>query len=433
MLKNMVLAIGAFTGELNNKNADFHFYRNASRSLSMDVLQRGSLSLVQAIALMANYLQKRNKPNSGFTFLGVALHMAQGIGLHREFSDTAISAFTMEIRRRVWWTLFIFDSGARLTFGRPTMLLGGINIQLPRNLEDTDLAVDLELLPQSRDTPTVTSSLIWQSKLAKISNLANKMLLETRFLDRMAILELDHKIISWRENLPSYMQAEFNDPNFEMFDVPRMVLLWRSMHLRIVIHRPFILDIVGSRQTLRLSDANEPQSRCVHAAQDCILSIIDFWSTTTSHPGALVWYACYWLVAAVFVLVTCLLYDPYHDSAESWRQQIESSKVALEEMGTAEPMALRAARMLDKIMGMICLYQKKKITLYKRKFPKLIARFTDLVPHSPDSTTFATNEPMRLGIADMWSQSWMDMPLLQDDLPINMYSTSTNFLPNPRI
>jgi transcriptional regulatory protein GAL4 len=365
VLMNMVLAIGAFTGELSSKNADFHFYRIASQSLSMDILQRGSLSLVQAIALMANYLQKRNRPNSGFTFLGVALHMAQGIGLHREFSETAISPFTMEIRRRVWWTLFIFDSGARLTFGRPTMILGGINIQLPRNLEDTDLAVDLELLPQSRDMPTVTSSLIWQSKLAKISNLANKTLLETRLPDRSAILELDNKIISWRENLPSYMQADFSDPNFDMFVVPRMVLLWRSMHLRVVIHRPFILDVVGSRQPLELSDANEPQSRCVHAAQDCILSIINFWNTNKSHPGALVWYACYWLVTAVFVLVTCLLYDPYHASVQSWRKQIESSKVALEEMGAAEPTALRAARMIDKIMGMIVPFSKNKRTPLK--------------------------------------------------------------------
>src|SRR5258708_6117676 len=93
VLMNMVMAIGAFTGEASSKRADYYYCRLASQSLSLEVMQRGSLSLVQAIALMANYLQKRNKPNSGFTLLGVAMNMAQGLGLHREFSDTAISAF----------------------------------------------------------------------------------------------------------------------------------------------------------------------------------------------------------------------------------------------------------------------------------------------------------------------------------------------------
>ena len=34
---------------------------------------------------MADYLQKRNKPNAGFALIGIAWSMGMAIGLHREF------------------------------------------------------------------------------------------------------------------------------------------------------------------------------------------------------------------------------------------------------------------------------------------------------------------------------------------------------------
>jgi hypothetical protein len=59
--------------------------------------------------LISNYQQKRNKPNSGYNYTGLAVRMAMGLGLHKEFQDWNISPLKMEIRRRVWWTLCILD------------------------------------------------------------------------------------------------------------------------------------------------------------------------------------------------------------------------------------------------------------------------------------------------------------------------------------
>lgn len=346
-----MLAIGAYSSEISNKNADVYFSREALQHLSANILQRGSLSLVQALTLIANYLQKRNKPNSGFTFLGIAMNMAQGIGLHREFSGSSISTFTMEIRRRTWWTLFIFDSGARLTFGRPTLDLAGINTRLPRNLDDKDLSVDLDELPPSRDYPTVTSSLIWQIRLARLSNIANEKLLESSMPKLAAMMDLETQILLWQQSLPKWMQAEFQNPEHDVFTVPRMVLLWRSMHLRIVIHRPFVLDQIRQRLPFDLNDSNTGYVHCINAARECILSIVSFWTNTRSRHGALVWYAFYWLVTATFVPITCLLYDPQHTASSGWRQLVEMSKTALEGFGTFEPTAFRATQIIDDIMG----------------------------------------------------------------------------------
>ena len=398
ILQNMILAIGAHSSEFCRQNADLHFYRRASKYLSWDILRRGSVSLVQALALMANYLQKRDRPNSGFTLLGVAMNMAQGIGLHREFAGPSISAHSMEIRRRVWWVLFIFDSGARLTFGRPTLTIGGINIGMPRNLDDTDLAVDLEKLPPSNELATVTSSLISQVKLAKISNIANEKLLQVTTPDIPALMEFGNKLQLWRDNLPVYMKETAAVTDHNIFEVPRMVLLWRSMHLRIVIFRPVILDTIKRRDPLLYADVQSPQVQCVEAASECVMSITSFWSTTRSHHGALVWYACYWLVTAVFVHVTCLLYSPQHDFAPTWRQQIDFAKAALEDMAYYELTAARAVNIIRQLLS--------------------------LVPPDPDTAFFETNEPIRMEFAEFWNHPWNDLSLFQGGSPSDI-ATST--------
>lgn len=348
---NTVLAIGAFSGDLCNQNADIHFYREASKCLSWDILQRGTLFLVQAFALLANYLQKRNRPNSGFTLLGIAMNMAQGVGLHREFVGPAVSIFTMELRRRVWWTMFILDSGFRLTFGRPTLSHGGMNTRLPRNLNDNDLVVDLDELPSSQNVPTVTSCLIWQAKLAKIGNKANERLVAKHVPDQSIMLALGEEVVQWTASLPHYMRADYNNLESDIYVSPRMILLWRSMHLRIIIHRPYLLQVIRERKALDFGSPKSPSSCCFTAADDCVISILTFFSTSASHHGALIWYACYWLVTAVFVHVTCLLYEPQHESALAWRQQIENSTATLKWMGSFLPTAARAAQILDKIMG----------------------------------------------------------------------------------
>ncbi|KAJ6086252.1 hypothetical protein N7486_010533 [Penicillium sp. IBT 16267x] len=351
VLYNMVRAIGAFAGDVSNQNADNFFYGIASQHLSFDLLQRGSLPLLQALTLMANYLQKRNLPNSGFAILGIAMNMAQSLGMHREFSAASISPFEMEIRRRVWWTIYIFDSGARLTFGRPTLSLGGVNVQLPHNLNDRDLAVDMDVLPEPRDIPTIASSLIWQSRLAHISNLANRRLLESKLPPVPVILRLGNQVMEWFHSLPPYMQTSSDNPEYERMEASRMVLVWRSMHLRIIIYRPFILDLIRRRQPLDLHNLNEPPRRCVDAAHECISSIVMFWRGGRDRHRALVWYACYWLVTAMFVHVACLLYDPGHERSLDWRQEIEGARLALEEMGAFEQTAAQAARIINKIMG----------------------------------------------------------------------------------
>jgi transcriptional regulatory protein GAL4 len=146
VLAYTIAALGSFTAAMEPTSGDISIFMAAKSYLSINLLETGNITLVQALTLMSNYLQKRNKPNSGYNYLGIALRMAMGLGLHKEFQAWNISPLRLEIRRRVWWTLFSFDSGANITFSRPlSWPSGGIEATLPLNINDSVRLINTEV------------------------------------------------------------------------------------------------------------------------------------------------------------------------------------------------------------------------------------------------------------------------------------------------
>lgn len=123
VLLNTVLAIGAWSIGDDHSTMDDIFYNEINRLCTYSSLfESGNLALVQALLLLSNYTQKRNRPNTGWNYLGLAVRMGLSLGLHKEFPKWEIGLLQREIRRRVWWGIYIFDSGASITFGRPILL-----------------------------------------------------------------------------------------------------------------------------------------------------------------------------------------------------------------------------------------------------------------------------------------------------------------------
>ena len=347
LLYNIVLAIGAFVGDSNGTRADVPFFKEARKHLSIDVLEKGSLSYVQAIVLMANYMQKRNKPNAGFILIGIGWSMALAIGLHREFGMPSTSPFTMEIRRRVWWTLFVFVSGVQLILGRPAVSLVGVNVHLPANVDDHDLAVDMDELPACGTGPTITSSLIAQVNLAKIANAVQVELLTHHLPTYQKAADLEHRVSAWFHDLPAHFNLQV--PLEPRFDIPRRVLLWRSFHLRIVINRPFLFQSIAVKSDLETSTG--PVASCLAAADECVSSICGFLESTDNRRRGLTWYATCWLLTASFVQATCYIYQPAHALAPVWKGHIQRAVDCLGSLGPSHDMALRARDVLQKIFG----------------------------------------------------------------------------------
>lgn len=137
VLAYVVAAMGVWSSAKTSDNLDLQLFSQARSILTFNFLELGNLTLVQALTLTSNYQQKRDRPNSAYNYLGLAVRMAMGLGLHKEFQGWNISPLNMEIRRRVWWSLCVFDCGATITFSRPlTWPFDGVEVSLPRNVHD---------------------------------------------------------------------------------------------------------------------------------------------------------------------------------------------------------------------------------------------------------------------------------------------------------
>ena len=216
--------------------------------------------------------------------------MALAIGLHREFFLPSSSPFTMEIRRRAWWAIFVFVSGAQLTLARPPELLVGVNVRPPSNLDDQDLAVYMETLPSPKDGPSTTSCLAQHAKLAQIANMVQVELIAHQIPSHDRAVTLDRSIAQWHKDLPSYFDEGLV---FEAwFEIPKRILIWRSFHLRIVLSRPLLFRRIKDKETLDMSI--EPISTCLSVAEKCVESICRYVEREPKQPRGLAWYATYW-------------------------------------------------------------------------------------------------------------------------------------------
>lgn len=139
MLYNAILALGAWCLNHDQVGLEDYLYRRAlSLGQHESVFEAASLASVQALVLLSNLSQKRNSPNTGWNLLGLGVRTALSLALHRELPHWNISLLDREIRRRVWWGLFIFDSGASTTFGRAIMLpdQDSMNVHSVLNVDD---------------------------------------------------------------------------------------------------------------------------------------------------------------------------------------------------------------------------------------------------------------------------------------------------------
>lgn len=86
----------------HKRNSSMMFYERMKSSMNIDILDSGSLAHVQALLLIAIYLQCTPYPKRCWNVIGMAHRMAVGLGLQsrRQFSN--LTVLEKEIRWRAW-------------------------------------------------------------------------------------------------------------------------------------------------------------------------------------------------------------------------------------------------------------------------------------------------------------------------------------------
>lgn len=109
---NAIFALGCQFSDLRlaeRENLSETFFRRSKQLLRIDILDEGSLALIQTLLIVAQFLQSTQFPNRCWNVVGLACRIAQGLGLHLDGANENRPFVEIEMRRRTWYGCVTLD------------------------------------------------------------------------------------------------------------------------------------------------------------------------------------------------------------------------------------------------------------------------------------------------------------------------------------
>jgi len=112
----LVLAVDAWDGtdanDVSASSAEFYF--EAATEVQSQAIERGDMSSLQSLLLSSLFLQLSGQHALLVQIGGMAIRLAQSLGLHRHTRRFKLCAGMLEMRNRLWWCAYILDMYAML-------------------------------------------------------------------------------------------------------------------------------------------------------------------------------------------------------------------------------------------------------------------------------------------------------------------------------
>jgi hypothetical protein len=130
-----------------------------------EIIQSQDILTFEAFLIYLNCqlcVRKHDDTRSVWRMTGLAVRIAQSLGLHRDGTRFNLSPFDVEIRRRLWWQVLIMDVRAADDHGSDLMAMPErYDTKLPSNLNDEDIGPESNEIPQAlKEHTDITFSLL---------------------------------------------------------------------------------------------------------------------------------------------------------------------------------------------------------------------------------------------------------------------------------
>ncbi|KAH6869698.1 putative C6 transcription factor [Thelonectria olida] len=211
----------------------------------VQIMDQHSIAAVQTLILLGSHHVYHGRPNLSFALLGATIKISHTLGLHRNL--TRGSANDIEERKRVWWTIYTWDS---------------------INDEDGNIGMPIEFTESpyfihesvEQGLPGIVYS-SYQTELSKLYLIASPALktifgslsaqsAKQHFESKYASLVSDvtQRLFAWRGQLPQYLSLDLDQdyhPGTTGWSIRAHRLQSLSLQLTfdnllIVLHRPFL-------------------------------------------------------------------------------------------------------------------------------------------------------------------------------------------------
>ncbi|KAG0280691.1 hypothetical protein BGZ95_009158 [Linnemannia exigua] len=230
-------------------------YFNRAKIILDETYHVSRISTVQALLLMAHHQYATGNYSGGWLYTGMSIRIAQDIGLHRQ--DVHVDEpEEAEIRKRLWWSLYMADRLGSAILGRPMTLRDeGFNVQMPTDEWIADvLGEDTVEYPYEPES-VISCRLIWSIKLfMQLGKVLDTMhCIEAEIngsfladISRTQLPQLHNSLTSWFLSLPNeLMYTPYTmSPNSNHPPSPPTALMHMFYYTTLtILHRPYLRPV----------------------------------------------------------------------------------------------------------------------------------------------------------------------------------------------
>ncbi|CAK7214874.1 hypothetical protein SCUCBS95973_002283 [Sporothrix curviconia] len=314
---------------------------------------------VQALLLMGQYLQSTSEVNRCWNVFGMAIRVAQGMGLHLHENNNSsrVPPLERELRRRCWCGCLVMDTVLAMTFGRPLM----ISAEHYYDYEGTEA----DTCNSPSPAPQQPGLLLFTHKLKLY--LVLQRVLRTFYQTKDSgscgsMAELDQQLHAWQAQLPASLRMDIDhaspgpSPETETpsttasirssSERPRHILYARYLAVRIMLTRPSLAMVARASGPTNATPrllllAPLEQSFARSAAETCIATAKHLLEHIHTHlvvaerpaPLGASWYNTHSVFSATLVLFaaqTIAALRPLVVEGRHWADGIEVMRLLAE-------------------------------------------------------------------------------------------------------
>ncbi|GFF25949.1 hypothetical protein IFM58399_01228 [Aspergillus lentulus] len=134
--------------------------------LNCEVLRTSDRDCLTALYLYLISVRHQTDPRSLSPILSVAIRIALRMGIHSESSYSRCTILEGEMRRRLWWSLVLFDNRiCEMADHKATNLLPTWDCKIPLNVNDFDLQPEMKTGPATHGNPSEALFVVVRSEL----------------------------------------------------------------------------------------------------------------------------------------------------------------------------------------------------------------------------------------------------------------------------
>lgn len=206
-------------------------FLEASRSLTDPWINDFDLDNVRASFLISLALNEMNLKSAALTWLGAAVRSAQDLELHLEVAGVH-SRVEADMRRRVWWAIYILDRTLSTELGRPFMIDDAdCDVALPEPVDDHFLHTEGPVHPPV-NVLTLTHFLLAIINVVR-SYSAMRKAFSHPVVEKPRLATFDNHFISCQKLFPEALEA-----NNASLIAPHMLMPFTYLlSARLVLHR----------------------------------------------------------------------------------------------------------------------------------------------------------------------------------------------------